>query len=344
MTDVAHLETDAIILAMEKKLRKEYKAAVKETEKKLLAYMLSFVKNDAVWKARLLSGDAKMSDYVEWRKSQIAVGKRWEDMKDALAKDYHNANMIAKSIVLGYMPEVYALNYNYGTYQLEHDYAIDTSFTLYSRETVEHLMRDNPTLIPPPGKRLAKRIAEKKDILWNKQQLQSLMMQSILQGESIPKIAKRICTTMGERNYHNAVRSARTMATSAQNAGRQAAYTRVASKGPLKLRKTWVATLDDRTRHAHRELDGQTVDVDKPFEVDGYKLMSPGDMSLGAPGYLIYNCRCTTVGQIEGFERDTTAYRTDPGYSQMSYEEWKKAKPVYKKKKGNNGRSKNTTE
>ena len=99
MTDVAHLETDAIILAMEKKLRKEYKTAVKETEKKLLAYMLSFVKKDAVWKARLLSGDAKMSDYVEWRKSHLVlVG--W--LLDVFRTLRHRQQALGRSMVFAY--------------------------------------------------------------------------------------------------------------------------------------------------------------------------------------------------------------------------------------------------
>ena len=329
MADFAHEQTDNIILRIEKRLKKEYRQAVKEVEKKLDAYLASFTVKNAQMQYKLLHDYISLNEYIEWKKAQIATGKRWEDMKDTLAKDYHNTNMIAQSIIKGYMPEVYALNHNFATYQIEHDSLIDTSYTLYSRETVERLMRDDPTLLPPLGKRMAKRAAEKKDILWNKQQLQSLMTQSILQGESIPHIAKRITLTLGEKNHANAVRTARTMATSAQNGGRQDAYTRVANKG-IKLRKTWVATLDNRTRHMHRLLDGQTVDYDKPFEVEGYEIMFPGDPT--AEGFLVYNCRCTTIAQIPGHEIDTTAYRTDPGYGDMTYEEWKEAKPVYKKK------------
>ena len=38
-----------------------------------------------------------------------------------------------------------------------------------------------------------------------------------------------------------------------------------AEKMGIKLKKSWLATLDNRTRHAHAMLDGQTVDIDKPF-------------------------------------------------------------------------------
>ena len=51
----------------------------------------------------------------------------------------------------------------------------------------------------------------------------------------------------------------------------------------IKLKREWVATLDGRTRHAHAMLDGQKAEIGKPFKVDGYDIMFPGDKS--APAY-----------------------------------------------------------
>ena len=36
------------------------------------------------------------------------------------------------------------------------------------------------------------------------------------------------------------------------------------------------------------------------LKLDGYHLMYPGDSS--APGYLVYNCRCTTVAVVDGVD------------------------------------------
>ena len=41
------------------------------------------------------------------------------------------------------------------------------------------------------------------------------------------------------------------------------------------------------------------VDYDQPFDVGGYKMMFPGDGSLGAPGHELYNCRCTMVNATD---------------------------------------------
>lgn len=66
-----------------------------------------------------------------------------------------------------------------------------------------------------------------------------------------------------------------------------------------KRKKTWVAILDDHTRPAHEEADGQEVDYDEPYEVDGEQLMEPRDDSLGASDGNIMNCRCESVDSLE---------------------------------------------
>jgi len=329
--DKAHEATDALLLEIERKIRQEYSRASREVEAKLQKYLKDFKRKDLQWRADVRSGKKTAREYKDWKIGQLAIGQRWEEMKDSLARDYVNANNIAKSIVLGYMPEVYALNHNYATYECEKGSLVDTSYTLYSRESVERIMRDNPQMLPLPGKAVRAAIAQRKAIAWNKQQIQSVMMQAILQGESIPKIARRLAFAVGDKDYKHAVTSARTMATGAQNAGRVDAYKRAEKKG-IKVKQQWIATLDGRTRHEHRILDGQMRNPGEPFEVEGYTIRFPGDPQ--AEGFLVYNCRCTLIGQIEGFERDVVSYRQiDPKLGNMTYEEWEQAKPVYKKKK-----------
>ncbi|MCK5023841.1 MAG: hypothetical protein KAS04_06710, partial [Candidatus Aenigmarchaeota archaeon] len=63
--------------------------------------------------------------------------------------------------------------------------------------------------------------------------------------------------------------------------------------------KTWHAVLDNRTRIAHAEADGQTVPFNQVYTVDGQSLRYPGDTSLGATLDNIINCRCSSVKSIE---------------------------------------------
>lgn len=207
---------------------------------------------------------------------------------------------------------------------------INVSFTLYDEPTVKRLIVDNPDVLPPPGKKVSKAIAEGKAQLWDKQQLQSVAAQSILQGESIEQIADRLATAVGDSDTKAAVRNARTMYTGAENAGRQAAAERATEKG-VNITKVWVATLDMRTRHTHRLLDGQRKPIDKPFTVEGDEIMYPCD--LKSKPALIWNCRCTYITQFKGLEKDIRNFdiRNDPRVNGMSYDEWKKSRETWTK-------------
>lgn len=56
--------------------------------------------------------------------------------------------------------------------------------------------------------------------------------------------------------------------------------------------------------------------------------MYPGDPTADPAN--IYNCRCTMIAQIKGFERDINENRVIRQYNEdgtrMTYDEWKKAK------------------
>lgn len=326
MADPANEETEKIIRAIEIRINNEYARAEKEVQAKIDDYLERFKKKDetwAAWVADVRDTDPKeykkrLSDYKKWRTSQIAIGKRWKELKQTLAEDLHNANLIARSIATGYMPEIYALNHNYGTYTVESGSMKDTSYTLYDRATVEYLMRDNPQLLPNPGKDLTKRIYGMLDVRWNRQQLQSVMIQAILQGESIPNIATRLANTVGDKNRKAAIRNARTMATGAQNAGRIDSYKRAERMG-IKMRQQWLSTLDNRTRHSHRLVDHEIQPVGEKFS-NGCRF--PGDPD--APAAEVYNCRCSLRGLVDGLEPKARELRD---LSEIGdYEEWKKSK------------------
>ena len=114
-------------------------------------------------------------------------------------------------------------------------------------------------------------------------------------------MAKDLMNRVTDMNRTSAVRAARTAVTEAENAGRQAAADELEKKGVI-MGKRWIATHDSRTRDEHLEADGQIVENNKPFVVGGEELMFPGDKSLGASGWNLYNCRCTRVSEIIGFK------------------------------------------
>lgn len=72
---------------------------------------------------------------------------------------------------------------------------------------------------------------------------------------------------------------------------------------PSEVTKTWQDTGDGRTRETHRHADGQTVPFDQPYIVGGYRMMHPGDSSLGAPASETIACRCTSSVTLDWIGR-----------------------------------------
>lgn len=322
MPDKGHMETEALLRALEKRIAAEYRKANREITRKVNAYMSEFKRKDKEWREKLENGDITEAEYKAWQTGQIMIGKRWEEMRHTLAQDYANTNDLAKQMAFDSMPDVYALNHNYATFEVEKGGKVDTSYTLYDRPTVERLIRDNPKLLPDPrpGSPLAQKLAKHKELRWEEQHVQSVVLQSILQGESLEQTAKRF-TQLTEMNYRQSVRYARTATTGAQNAGRVDGYKRAEKLG-VNMKQVWLATLDSRTRHEHRVLDGQEVDVGEPFIMDGFKIKYPGDPA--APAHLLYNCRCTVIAKVKGVDFDVSdKTQRDDKIGDMSYEEWK---------------------
>jgi uncharacterized protein with gpF-like domain len=322
MPDKGHMETEALLRALEKRIAAEYRKANREITRKVNAYMSEFKRKDKEWREKLENGDITEAEYKAWQTGQVMIGKRWEEMRHTLAQDYANTNDLAKQMAFDSMPDVYALNHNYATFEVEKGGKVDTSYTLYDRPTVERLIRDDPKLLPDPrpGSPLAQKLAKHKELRWEEQHVQSVVLQSILQGESLEQTAKRF-TQLTEMNYRQSVRYARTATTGAQNAGRVDGYKRAEKLG-VNMKQVWLATLDSRTRHEHRVLDGQEVDVGEPFIMDGFKIKYPGDPA--APAHLLYNCRCTVIAKVKGVDFDVSdKTQRDDKIGDMSYEEWK---------------------
>lgn len=317
--DPAHKETDKILRDMEKRLDEVYKQAYKEARQTADDFMKQFREMDKKKRQKVKDGELDKAEYERWRRTQVFQGNRYHQMADTLAADMTHTNQIAASVINGYLPEVYAVNHNYGTYEIEKGSRINTQYTMYDKQTVERLIRDNPDLLPRKAA-----VNVPKDQLWNKKHINSAITQGILQGEAIDKIAQRLAATVTDMSHTSAIRNARTMTTSAQNGGRIDSYKRAESMG-IKMLQVWMATLDDRTRHEHRQLDGQKRKVGEAFEVEGEKILFPGDPA--AEPSLVWNCRCTLIGEVEGVDYNLSdVSQRDNKLGDMTYEEWKEEK------------------
>lgn len=119
--------------------------------------------------------------------------------------------------------------------------------------------------------------------------LQKLLRKALANGWSNQQLAESIADKYNNsyRGYR-ALSIARTEMTGIINFGN----TFTLEEEGVKT-KRWIATLDDRTRDTHAELDGDVEPIDGYFDVGGESAEYPADASLSAAERV--NCRCTTV-------------------------------------------------
>ena len=288
MADKAHRLTDEKLEEMEKRLSAIYSRAEKEIKKTADEYFSKFAKQDEAKRKLLEQGKITEDEYKKWRKGKVMYGKRFTEMKEQCAKQLLNVNQTALAYVNGELPEVYAINYNALAGSV--DGVGGYSFTLVDADTVRNLAVTDTSLLP------YKEIDPAKDIPWNMKKINAETLQGVLQGESMDKIAKRL-RNVQEMNKTQAIRSARTLVTGAENKGRLDSHKRAEEDGII-LEEKWVATKDGRTRHSHAMLNGETKKTNETFS-NG--LEYPGDPS-GRPEE-VYNCRCTMTAKVLGFKK-----------------------------------------
>lgn len=298
-----------------------YRQASDDVADTVKAYFESFRARDEEMKSLIgekLNGKVwTEEDYKKWRLNQIGRGKRFEALRDQLAERMTRANEVAISYVNDATPSIYSLNRNYSAYTIER-VAGDVGFTLWDESTVRRLIIEQPDLMPYYPK--ARAIKRGIDLAWGKRQITSVVTSGLMRGLGLKGLVDDLMHRIPTMNRASAIRSARTAVTGAQNGGRVDSY-KAAEKMGVQLQKEWMATLDGRTRHSHRRLDGELVDNDAKFS-NGCRY--PGDPK-GKPAE-VYNCRCTLVARVKGV--DASDGKRFSRLGKVSYDEWKKGKKV----------------
>ena len=304
--DEGHNLTEKELAKLERRIASVYGEAAKELQETVDNYFRQFEKRDAEMKeliGTVVNGkEWTERDYKQWRLAQIGRGKRFEAMRDKLAERMTKANEVAISYANDDMAKIYAMNHAYTIESVKEqagEMLSGVDFTMFDEQTVKRLVVEQPDLMPYYPK--AKAVKRGIDLIYGKKQITATVTSGILQGSSINKMAKDLMNRVTDMNKTSAIRAARIAVTEAENAGRQAAADELEKKGVI-MGKRWVATHDSRTRDEHLEADGQIVENNKPFVVGGEELMFPGDKSLGASGWNLYNCRCTRATEIIGFK------------------------------------------
>lgn len=154
--------------------------------------------------------------------------------------------------------------------------------------------------------------------------IERIVRAGLITGDGYKKTAAQLKALM-ETDAASALRIIRTESHRNVQAGLYAEMMAARSLG-VEGRRTWVSSLDTRTREAHASADGQVEDVDGYFTVAGYKTIAPGQTGVAAQDI---SCRCNTIMTVDGVPpelrrgRDPVTGKSDI-ISWKSFDQWAK--------------------
>ena len=113
------------------------------------------------------------------------------------------------------------------------------------------------------------------------------------QEMTLPQIAREVTKKFTKIQRSRAGLIARTETHNAASFANHKYHMDIGNDLGLNLKKRWCAVNDDRTRSFHASANGQTVDANSDFIVNGMPMAHAGDSRGGAKN--VINCRCVIL-------------------------------------------------
>lgn len=204
------------------------------------------------------------------------------------------------------------LGYNSVWYTVESMEKVQLNFSMLPENYIEQLVNQRVD-----GKNFSERLYDYREELAD--HVTDELLRGARRGEGYAKVAKRV-GELTEASYKQALRIAETEGGRTQSAAKQKSYEEAEQLG-VRIQKQWIATLDEKTRSSHADLDGQIVDIDDYFTSSlGNKALGPNLFGVAEEDI---RCRCSTLTVVNGISPTTRLNNiTDEVIDYESYEEW----------------------
>lgn len=257
-----------------------------------------------------------IEDYDSLSFSQKMETDRLIETAKQVQNEFNNAMQEANTSIHQHKAKMVEIGYYGEWYASEAANKIEVDLPVLNKAFVEELVY-NEVNAQRLSSRLYKNTRKVADAATDE------LVQGIIRGDGYRQIGARI-QEKTEATYYQATRIARTEGAQSQSSAKQYEYEQEKELG-IEATKSWLATLDQRTRHTHAVMDGQTVGIEEEFTLPGgAKTIAPGLSGIAKEDI---HCRCTMRKNTDGipaeFRRDNETGET---ISNMSYEEWAKMK------------------
>ena len=271
--DKGHEFVDNKLIELEEELKLIYSKTIKEVEKNI----------------KKQSNKIILNPQASQKEIRAAVN-RLNSLYKTLTVELNNADLRAVDLLKKELEEIGLKNLEYADKQIRDKIKklnIDQTFTLFNKEVLGAILQGSVFT------NLAIEGFTDKNFIYR--ELKRNFAIGMLQGEGIPKLAKRIQGVINS-NMKRAVLIARTENTRVENEARNEVFNN-ASKNGIELKKKWLSARDSRVRKSHSFINGEVAEMNEQFS-NG--LEYPGDPS-GDPRE-VCNCRCSMVSLVKGVD------------------------------------------
>ena len=281
------LEDEATLL---KDLQKVYSAA------------LADIKRNVKW----LMTDEMTQGKIYQLEYQQVLEKRIDAILDVL-----NSN--DEAAIMTFLSNIYNNSF-YGVNYVIQQQGIPLLFNISDEEVLLSVLRKTGDMTF--AQRLGKNMSEFKRTIKNE------ISRGIAAAEPYTKIAKNL-SSLTQEEYNKSRRIAITESGRVQSEAKLNIQQKAKARG-ANIMKEWSCTYDSKTRHSHRELDGQVREIDEYFEVNGVKTLAPCKFGKAAEDI---NCRCALLTRAKwnlDSSRMALDNETDEIIEAKNYKDWQR--------------------
>lgn len=253
---------------------------------------------------------------------EMAKYNRMRNLEKQIDAEIKSLYGSSRKAITASLKKSYAETYYYTGYALESSVGVKLGFGLLDSAKVEAAVLNKYDKITWP-----KRLQSHAQDLAAK--VKQEVTQGLIQGKPYSETARMI-SKQTDISYGKAIRISQTETHRASMEGINSGFEKTqaaADRLGIEIEKVWTATLDNRTRDTHGQMDGQVADEDGMFTLPGgAKTAGPGLSGIAEEDI---NCRCTIRTGIKSIppkvRRDN---ETGKIIKYQNYAEWKASKSV----------------
>lgn len=279
--DAGHVYADEMLDVIAKQIAQELGKANKRAIENIKKYLKRHEEQIKEKTKQVDEGEITEKDFERWAISEVTTGEEWTEVRNTVADEMSKAteNVIKGTGVI--LMAVYLYNRKYMNDAIES--TVKVKFP--------KIKKRKPIVPKSPD--------PKKNRIWHRRKIESVIRQGMKKGHSVDEMAKRM-EQVTAMDMKSAYRTVRTGVTSAEAQARIDSFLDAEDLG-IDMMKQWVAVKDSRTRTSHRIIDGEKRHVLETFSNGLLAPATPPDGEDGDPAE-IYNCRCALIGEADGHE------------------------------------------